>query len=274
VIEGRLAIVCSKTDPASMNIRSKLLEILDFKKTMDKVCNEEVYRLDDVFLVTIDHETIYADEIENLIKVNGVIFASRHAAESGMPAFLAHTPGNWTDQALYGGKPRSICIAMPIHLKKAVMSLERLRIEEGFTDWKCGLEVTHHGPYLDETPAMFIELGSTPKEWSNDKAAMVVAQAIAELLDVKNEGKVAVGFGGPHYAPQFNRIILNEDLAISHIIPKYAFPHVTEREIMLAIERSIVKPVIALIDWKGLKSDERQLVLNVCSKAGLQVRKV
>ncbi|MHC1629212.1 MAG: D-aminoacyl-tRNA deacylase, partial [Candidatus Nezhaarchaeales archaeon] len=184
MIEGRLAIVCSKTDPASMNIRSKLLEILDFKKTMDKVCNEEVYRLDDVILVTIDHETIYADGIESLVKVNGVIFASRHAAESGMPAFLAHTPGNWTEQALYGGKPRSVCIAMPIHLKKAVVSLERLRVEEGFTEWRCGLEVTHHGPYLERTPAMFIELGSTPKEWTNDQAAAVVAQAIAEILEV------------------------------------------------------------------------------------------
>jgi len=274
VIEGRLAIVCSKADPASMNIRSKLLEILEFKRTTDKVCNEEVYRLDDVILVTIDDEAIYADKIERILKVDGVIFASRHAAESGMPAFLAHTPGNWTDEALYGGRPRSICIAMPMHLKRAIVSLEKLRVEEGFVDWKCGLEVTHHGPYFDEIPVMFIELGSTPREWSNDRAAMVIAQTIAELLDVKNEGKVAVGFGGPHYAPQFNKIILNEDLAISHIIPKYVFPYVTEREIVLAIERSVVKPVVALIDWKGLKSNERQLVLNVCSRAGLQVRKI
>ncbi|MHC1628888.1 MAG: D-aminoacyl-tRNA deacylase, partial [Candidatus Nezhaarchaeales archaeon] len=102
----------------------------------------------------------------------------------------------------------------------------------------------------------------------------VVAQAIAEILEVKDEGEVAVGFGGPHYAPQFNRIVLNEDIAISHIIPKYAFPHVTKREVMLAIERSMIKPIMALIDWKGLKSDERQLVLNVCNEAGIQVRKI
>ncbi len=274
MLEGRLAIVCSKTDPASMNIKDKLLKLMDFKKMGESVQGEEVYELDGVLLVTINKETIHAEDLESFLRVGGVIFASRHAAESGMPAFLAHTPGNWTDEALYGGRPRSVCIAMPTHLAKVVRALDKIRGEEGFSEWRCGLEVTHHGPYLEHTPAMFVELGSTHREWCNDKAAKVVARAIAEALDAPEEGAVAVGFGGPHYAPQFSKIVLSKELAISHIVPKYAFPKVSVRELKLAIERSVIRPSVALIDWKGLKSDERQMVLRVCDEEGLSIRKI
>jgi len=274
LLEGRLAVVCSKADPASTNIKNKLLKLLDFRRLGESFQGEDVYELNGTLLVTISQETIYAEGLESFLRVGGIIFASRHAAESGIPAFLAHTPGNWTDEALYGGRPRSVCIAMPIHLAKVVRVLERAREEEGFSDWRCGLEVTHHGPYLERTPAMFVELGSTYKEWRNDKAAEVVAQAIAETLNVSEDGPVAVGFGGPHYAPQFSEVVLTEELAVSHIVPKYAFPKVSARELRLAIERSVVRPSVALIDWKSLKSHERQMVVEVCNEAGLHVRKI
>ena len=274
MLKGRLAIVCSKSDVASVNIKDKLLKLLNFKRIGEKVEGEDVYELDGVLLVTISRELIHAEDLESFLKVEGIIFASRHAAESGMPAFLAHTPGNWTDEALYGGRPRSICIAMPIHLARIVRELDKLRLEEGFSDWRCGLEVTHHGPYLERTPAMFVELGSTPMEWSNGRAAEVVARAITEILEVSEEGSVAVGFGGPHYAPQFSKIVLNEELAISHIVPKYAFPDVSVRELRLAVERSVVRPSIALIDWKGLKSDDRQVVVGFCEELKLEIRRV
>ncbi|RLF21466.1 MAG: D-tyrosyl-tRNA(Tyr) deacylase [Thermoprotei archaeon] len=273
MLKAGIAIVCSKSDPASMNIRSRLLENFNFKPSGEDVHGEEVYRWGDVAIITFPRETIYLDEVEQVVEASGVIFASRHAAESGMPAFLAHTPGNWTDEALYGGRPRSVCIAMPLHLRSSILALERLRIERGFSEWRCGLEVTHHGPYLERTPAMFIELGSTPNEWANSKAALVVAEAIVEALKPQ-EGPVAVGFGGPHYAPQFTKILLRDGLAFSHIIPKYAFPHVSKREIVQAVERSAVKPSLALIDWKSLKAGERQLVLDACRELGLEVRKV
>lgn len=273
MLKGRLAIVCSKIDVASMNIKNKLLKLMNFRRIEEKVQGEEVYALDDVLLVTIGQELIYADNLEDFLRVQGIIFASRHAAESGIPALLAHTPGNWTDEALYGGRPRSVCIAMPLHLMTIVKRLNKLK-EERLADWRCGLEVTHHGPYLEHTPAMFVELGSTPREWCDYEAAEVIAHAIAETLDNVDEGTVAVGFGGPHYAPQFTKIVLEESLAISHIVPKYAFPGVTEKELKLAIDRSIIKPSIALMDWKGLKSSERLMVTKVCNEAGLQIKKV
>jgi len=274
LLEGRLAVVCSKTDPASINIRDKLLRFIKFRRLGESVGGEDVYEINGVLLVTIDQEAIYAEGLESFLRVGGIIFASRHAAESGIPAFLAHTPGNWTDEAFYGGRPRSVCVAMPFHLASVVRALDKLREEEGFSDWRCGLEVTHHGPYLERTPAMFVELGSTQREWCNDKAAEVVARAIVEALDVSEEGPVAVGFGGPHYAPQFSKVVLSEGLAISHIVPKYAFPKVSDRELRLAIDRSVVRPCLALIDWKSLKSDERQMVVRVCDEAGLRVRKI
>ncbi|MDI9619687.1 MAG: D-aminoacyl-tRNA deacylase [Candidatus Nezhaarchaeota archaeon] len=276
-MESRLAIVCSKADPASLNIKRALLERGAFRRVDEKLFGEDVHAIDDVLLLTVSSELLYLDELEEHVKTRGVIFASRHASESGAPAFLTHTPGNWTEEALYGGKPRKVCIAMPFHLREAVTALEKLKAENQLSEWRCGLEVTHHGPYLENTPAIFVELGSTIKEWSNVRAAEVVAQAILGLLEVredKEDGVVAVGFGGPHYAPNFTKIVLKEGIAVSHIIPKYAFPKLSKREVMLAIERNTVPPLIALMDWKGLKTEDRRLVVEACSGAGLQVKRL
>ncbi len=276
MIEANIAIICSRADPASMNIRDKLLKMFNFKRIDEKAYGEDTFEFEGAVIITMQRELLYADDVESFVKAKYLIFASRHAAESGMPAFLAHTPGNWTDEAPYGGKPRSICIAMPLHLRRAILILEKLRHEMGFDDWRCGLEVTHHGPYIEKTPAMFIELGSTLNEWKNDKAGEVIAQAIMELVNADTEVNctVATGFGGPHYAPQFNRLILNEKIAIGHIIPKYVFPSITKREVKMAIERTSIRPSTALIDWKGLKSSERQIVLEACNEIGIEVKKI
>ena len=45
---------------------------------------------------------------------------------------------------------------------------------------------------------MFLEIGSTLKEWKNPDAAKVVARAIVETIKCDSTVPVALGIGGSH----------------------------------------------------------------------------
>ncbi len=92
---------------------------------------------------------------------------------------------------------------------------------------KVCFEVTHHGPFLN-IPTLFIEVGSTIKEWKKQKPAKIVAQSIIDLLenkynekDFSNEIPVLIGIGGGHYAPRFTDVALEKYAAFGHMIPNY-----------------------------------------------------
>jgi len=272
-VEARIVIIASKLDKAGMNILDKLVNCYGFRKTNEVFENNPVYELDDVKIVVINSETIYSDYLENHIKAEAVIFASRHKSEKAIPSLLAHVPGNWTKEALYGGKPKAVCIAPASLLREALLGLIEAQKEKNLDDWYVGLEVTHHGPYFEKLPVIFVELGSSEKEWGIDVAGEAVAHAIYRAaFSKKKYQKIAAGYGGPHYT-HFAKDILETDIAIGHIIPKYVFDQITEREISMAIDRTLEKVNTVLIDWKGLKSAHRKLVLKVAQERDLEVIK-
>ena len=100
------------------------------------------------------------------------------------------------------------------------------------------LEVTHHGPYL-EVPALFIEIGSTEKDWPDESAAELLAQIIADGLSLSgndtiglwdskiNAGElVLITLGGGHYAPRANKLASLEGVWLGHMLATYALPFV------------------------------------------------
>ncbi len=48
-------------------------------------------------------------------------------------------------------------------------------------DYEVSYECTHHGPSLN-VPAMFVELGSSEKQWNDSRAAEAVAHAAMEAI--------------------------------------------------------------------------------------------
>ena len=147
--------------------------------------------------------------------------------------------------------------------------------EYSLKDYKITLEATHHGPLI-EKPCVFVEIGSTIEEWKNRRAGFILARSLSETLKNlhKNEyNEVAVGIGGPHYCPNFNKIQLNSNIAVSHIIPQYSFP-ITEEMIKEAIEKTDEEVDLVLLDWKGLgKSEERKKVIEILDKLHIDYRK-
>ncbi|MCX8168711.1 MAG: hypothetical protein N3E39_00585 [Candidatus Methanomethylicia archaeon] len=274
-IEAKTIIFTSKLDIAAQNIKRQLLKNYEFREEGDVYRNRELNTL----IVDLPVDSIYAENLEEKFKAELFIFASRHSAESGMPALLTHTPGNWTDNVIYGGKPRSIAIASPITIKVIVNTLMKLVEENNLSGYKVGIEVTHHGPYVENTPTLFVEVGSIEKQWRDEKAASIISETIIKTInerfrDIKQMYEVAVGVGGPHYAPIFTRKILETKYAIGHVIPEYVYNDITTKEIDMAVKRNDEKVNCVLIEWKGLKRNHREITVKYLEEKSVKWIKI
>ena len=94
------------------------------------------------------------------------------------------------------------------------------------------LEATHHGPLL-ESPTLYIEIGSTEKEWSCVGAAELWAEVLSKNLGLSGNrpvewapgGDVMIGLGGGHYAPRHKAVLSeSEELWAGHLLANYALP--------------------------------------------------
>ncbi|MEM1537556.1 MAG: D-aminoacyl-tRNA deacylase [Candidatus Nezhaarchaeales archaeon] len=268
-------IVASIQDPAGLKVKEKLLKKYRFKEIELVFDDAPVYRMDNVLLATSSKHTIYSDHVEGFFNPYVVIFVSKHKSESGVPALLVHTPGNWSSNASFGGRPGSLCNAFASAVEEALLELKTQKAKLGLNGWRCGLEVTHHGPYFEKAAALFIELGGTEKEWLNDEAAEAVAAAAVKAASATRDTyRVASGFGGGHYAPRFSDFALRGEYAFAHIIPKYAFREGLTRELIVqSIRRSTEEVRYALVD-RGLRSEDKKLVLNALTDTGVNIIEV
>lgn len=276
MIEADIVIVTSKLDLASINIKEHLLRKLKFKETQLKVDGECVLHTEhegkEVLLVTVSRDLIYADYVENFVSAKFMVFASRHSSKSGFPMFSAHVPGNWTTDVEYGGRPKSLCIAPAYLLSKIVkLEMELLR-ERELEGWRCGFEVTHHGPYIDRIPTVFVEIGSEESKWRDPEAGDFIAEVIVRALEEKLRSEVAgVGLGGPHYAPRFNEFVKKSEIPIGHIVPLYVFDFISQNEVEMAVRRTLEKVKWAVLDWKGLKRRHKDWLLPYLKELKLKV---
>ncbi len=265
---------CSSKDLAAQSIKNQLLQLFPFIESRQHFDSYSIYQLEQLTLVTIEQDSIFADNLDQHFTADLFIFASRHKSAAFKPALLTHIPGNWATADL-GGKPGNLCIAHPSAMKVALQTMlaERQRLD--LTDWECGLEATHHGPFIQSIPVLYIEIGSTEQEWQNPAAAEAIARTIVSVAQRFHTAYPAVlGFGGPHYCPTFTRLCSETQYAVSHVLPKYHMDQLSEALIQHAIDRTVGKPVSAVIDWKGMKSTQRETLLAIIESVGLKAERV
>lgn len=226
-------IVSSATDPASINIKNKLLDLTSWDN-IDTFCNNPVYRLlkrKDIIIVTIQDNKIHHEGLDREVKdVLGIkpkqaIFISRHTSKTGTPTLTTHPIGNYGD-AQFGGRQRTLVNSSP-HLMTQLLRLLKKNAKQAQLYHKVCFEVTHHGPYLD-IPTLFIEIGSREEEWKKIEPAQVVSQSLLELLeqhqhekDLLDNTPILLGIGGGHYAPRFTDVAFEKNVAFGHMIPTY-----------------------------------------------------
>ncbi|MAH43721.1 D-tyrosyl-tRNA(Tyr) deacylase [archaeon] len=228
-------VIISKKDPASMNIGNALKE-LDYHGKLHVIQERSIYSKD------LDHEE------------NFLIFATKHESTSLKKTLTVHNPGNW-GKADLGGKDFNLPPSTASILKQAFLELKT----NNNLDYETSGEATHHGPELN-TPSLFIEIGSSNLQWKDPKAAEVIAKSIISLTSKKiPKYKTAIGIGGGHYMPSFNKVLERTNIALSYICPKHNLELLNEDLLQQAIKNTTEKVDFILLDWKGLGLEKEKI---------------
>ena len=251
-------IIASKLDKAGINITTQLSQFGNFN------------------FYLVEDEVIYTEnlDMEKISHYDFVIFASRHKSEKGGKTLSIHAPGNWR-KADFGGQEGKVCRTSSLFQKQLFEKLNANLEKFPLKNYNLTLECTHHGPLINK-PCVFVEIGATETEWKDRKAAFVVAKAINETISDFHENpynEIAIGIGGPHYCPNFNKIQMKSNVAISHVIPQYVFP-ITQEMVQEAIAGTEEDIDFILLDWKGLgNSEQRQQAMDVLNRFYIQKKK-
>lgn len=252
-------LVAYQDDPAGNNMATFLSQ--NMKK------DGEIYRGDDFDLSIISTPAISADWLEEKYSYDGFVFLSKHAAESGVLALTCHSTGNFSD-AKFGGKNRQVAIPHP-ELQKSY--LQRLwGHKNDFSDFQITIEATHHGPTALNKPTIFVEIGTTEKQWTDKTLCSSVAKLVVETIKEKPKpAPVAICFGGTHYPEKFTKELIQGKHALGTVIPKHGLDFLDQELFSHILERNSMAKS-ALLDWGGL-GQNKQKVLDMLAQTDLEV---
>ncbi|MDG6914231.1 MAG: D-tyrosyl-tRNA(Tyr) deacylase [Nitrososphaerota archaeon] len=266
--EPATVILASTTDLASRTLAAALVEGEGFASTGVNFLGEPVYQKESFLLARFEGMIVTPPDLDEYFNPQAYIFLSRHSAESGIASLTAHTTGNFSEKTEIGGVGRELGRADASLLKNYLIALWGHRGE--VSGYEITMEATHHGPTSLQKPVLFVELGSSEEQWGDSKAAGVVAKSLMESLTHKRTwDRIALGFGGTHYPEKFTRLLLDEDLAIPYVAPKYALEHVDEQMVGQMLQRSTSAVRYAVLDWKGL-GPHKEKIVRLAKQFGLE----
>jgi D-aminoacyl-tRNA deacylase len=270
-----ILFIASTKDTAGINIAKQLLDHHSFEKLSETFHNNPVYskkfKNKQTKLLFVNTEIVDTQFLGDQFKPQLMIFLSRHSSAKGIPTLSVHTPGNLSD-AKFGGKPKNVSISPANAMKNALMEMAKLA-DQRQLDYEVSYECTHHGPSLD-VPAMFVELGSSPEQWKDVKAAEVVADAAVAAVSDFHRCSVALGIGGPHYNKKFTKMALINQRAFGHMIPKYALAEIDTEIIKQCIEKTLEPVDSVVLDWKGIKGEHKPKIVSALELLGLASERV
>ncbi|MFA6888856.1 MAG: D-aminoacyl-tRNA deacylase, partial [Candidatus Woesearchaeota archaeon] len=217
---------------------------------------------------SIDERLVYC---KTLPDANLLIFASKHSSAAGVPSLSVHATGNW-NTAEIGGNEHELAIAPALYLAEALVKIEELTKKQNIPI-DVVQECTHHGP-TENKQIMFIEIGSTEKEWKTQEYGKIIAETIQHIMAHKpRQRKVAIGIGGTHYCQNFKKLILNENYAFGHICPKYQLEFFTKEMLQQAIEKTTPTVEEIVVDWKGVGS-YKEKIKQIIETMDIPMRKI
>ncbi len=264
-----IAIIVSTENYAGINTKENLIKLFPFKKTSEVFDDYEIYSLNKIKIYTTNNKLIFYESIDKKIHADLFIFATTHKSEKNINSLSLHSIGNF-NQAGLGGKSKTLVPLFASFMKLAFIELNN---QGKNSSYEITLEATHHGPFL-EKPSMFIEIGSSEKQWKDKEAGSIIAKTIINTLTKNIPGyEVALALGGTHYCANFNKIMLNSNIALSFICPKFNLQYLDEDLLKQMIEKTQEKIDFILLDWKGL-GQEKQKILNLINKLNLKYKRI
>ncbi|MDH3204263.1 MAG: D-aminoacyl-tRNA deacylase, partial [Nitrosopumilus sp.] len=134
-------------------------------------------------------------------------------------------------------------------------------------------EATHHGPTALTKPCIFIEIGTTEKQWTDVSLCNSVANLVHQVMSQPiEENPVAICFGGTHYPSKFTNELLDGKYALGTVIPKHALESLDEKMFSHILRQNYMAKV-ALLDWNGLGSNKKKIT-NLLESTDLEVIKL
>ena len=295
-------IAVNGDDIASTNQAKFLLEDYSWEQRSD-VETYPSYAIGNVRMWFLPRRILWEDHLDQRWSdatgedVTEVIFPSRHAAVSGQPCLTLHPIGvphhPIGEEPPFGGRSG---FAPPPNPRIALWwrLLQKKWAKRAIPEFSLSLEVTHHGPILD-VPALFIEVGSTEPYWPNEEAAKLLAEIIGEGLSFdnkfsnsawtsKNIGEpVLMTLGGGHYAPKANKLALEENVWLGHMLANHSLPFGSQEEPGILWKQSIDAAlsstkmafpggnIVCNVEKKSFKGWQRQLIYEHLESVGIEV---
>src|SRR5215210_5881907 len=204
---------------------------------------------------------------------NMFIFLSKHESRSSIPTLTCHFTGNFSADNSHGGNPRQIAISYPSLQKGYLKAITAAR--EKVPEYEVIIEATHHGPTSLNKPVLFVELGSSEKQWTDENAAAVICDT---LLDILHKGfercqKVGIALGGTHYPKKFNKLLLESKFGLAAVASKHNLEAIDDAMLNQMVEKSVEKVTHIVLDNKGL-GREKDRILKIVEKTPLELYKV
>jgi D-aminoacyl-tRNA deacylase len=278
-------LIASKQDICAMNMASYMINQCGMQSIYNNSKNE-LLRCQYFDLLTIDGNALEMDDInkyinngeEEIDKYTCFIFLSRHRSESSKPTLTCHSTGNFGDVVVAGGNAHELALTYPSLQKCYMLKLWSNRgkvIDHGYD---IVIEATHHGPTSLPKPVLFIEIGSSEKQWNDINAISTVCESLlATVIDFKQFNKVAIALGGTHYPYKFTNMLIESDIALASVASKHNLMHIDKSMLKQMIDKSVEEVKYIILDWKGLGREKDRLVrlINDFSyEYGLEVIKV
>ena len=260
-------VVYTQLDQVSASAAEAMKEEYSFKES-SAIGGMKHFKSEKAEMLELNTTHLYADFLDDYIKNDTIVFLSRHGSIKNIPALTVHPEGNLGNEAKLGGKPNELSVSDPIRMARTLCALKK----NNKSDVPVTYEATHHGPLL-KTSSFYAEIGGTQEIRESNDFARLLSKSVIDAIDDEMEfDKIAVGIGGLHYSDRFAKLSFEGKRAFSHIIPR----HYVDNTNMFkqAIERSVPKAEIAIIDWKSLTAEQRENSIKMLGKLGIDYEKI
>ncbi len=265
-------ITLSLSDPAGVNMLQRFRE-KGFKETKDGV-----FEWRDKRIFVINHLIVPDERYKQDLKpqpypidysriatehdLEYMVVASKHWGKSGKPSLTAHSTGNF-GKAMYGGNPRELQVTAPNPMCNIYLNM----LENPPEGFDVSLEATHHGPTEFTVPMFFVEIGSREEQWKDEIVGEYIVECILNGMDSEETAPRAIGIGGGHYCPTFNKYM--GEYAMGHIAAKYAIELLDEKLVQMMVDKTGGADTV-LLD-KGLKGKYKRRVKRFIDKIDVEI---
>jgi len=97
---------------------------------------------------------------------------------------------------------------------------------------------------------------------------------IANFSKPANFCSAVIGIGGTHYNQKFTCMALVGEAIFGHIIPKHVVSNLDSEMLTQCRTKTFEKVMLAVLDWKGIRSEDKPKLLAALQDVGLPFKRV